>query len=137
MEIRITGTTTLAEIRDEFAQRFPNLKIEFFSDKNRDGILTADERVKNHTTLVGEIQENNRNGILQFEGLTTVAELEKHFYDIFGLYVQVFRKSGSGWLVTTTTDYMTLAEQNNLAGQMSSTVEPTETPDAEDRQELE
>jgi len=137
MFIRITGTTSLAEIRDEFSQRFPNLKIEFFSDRNNDGILTADERVSNHETLVGDIRENNRNGILQAEGLTTVAELEKHFRDVFGLYVQVFRKSGAGWLATTSTDYMTLAGQNDLSGQMSKKVEPSETPDYSDLQDLE
>jgi hypothetical protein len=42
----------------------------------------------------------------------TVSELEKSFTEIYGLYTQVFRKSGNIWLVTTITDNWTLNEQN-------------------------
>lgn len=137
MLIRITGGTTLAEIIEEFTHRFPNLKLEFFTDKNKDGILTADEIVKNHETKVGDIREMGHNGILEIDSLTTTADLEKSFFDVFGLYAQVFRKSGTGWLVTTTTDHLTLGEQNNMSGQMSKSVEPTETTDYEDLRDLE
>lgn len=137
MLIRITGNTTLAEIQEEFSQRFSNLRVEFFTDKNHDGVLTADERVRNLNTRVADIRESNHNGVLQVEGLTTVAELERHFRDVFGLYVQVLRKSGGTWLVTTTTDHLTLSEQNNLSGQMTSRVEPDEAADYADSQDLE
>lgn len=137
MLIRITGTTSLAEIMQEFNHRFPNLKIEFFTDKNHDGVLTADEIVKNHETKIAAIRDTGHNGVLEIDSLTTVSGLEKSFLDVFGLYVQVFRKSGSTWLVTTTTDHLTLGEQNNLSGQMSKSVEPSEAPNFEDLQDLE
>jgi hypothetical protein len=43
----------------------------------------------------------------------TVTELESRFNTIYGLSVQLFRKSGRAWLETTVTDGWTLEEQNN------------------------
>lgn len=45
----------------------------------------------------------------------TVSELEQHFADVYGLSVQVFRKSGEVWLETTTTDNWSLEKQNQEA----------------------
>ena len=42
----------------------------------------------------------------------TVNELEQRFSDVYGLGVQVFRKSGNVWLETTVTDGWTLEQQN-------------------------
>lgn len=42
----------------------------------------------------------------------TVTDLEQSFNTIYGLGVQVFRKSGKIWLETTVTDGWTLEEQN-------------------------
>jgi hypothetical protein len=65
-----------------------------------------------------------------------VGELENLFAEKFGLYVQLFRKSGKVWLQTTTTDTWTLKEQSKLASeQVESDNEPM--PDSMDRQELE
>ena len=42
----------------------------------------------------------------------TVSDLEQKFAELFGLSVQVFRKSANVWLETTVTDGWTLEEQN-------------------------
>lgn len=137
MILRINKNTKIKEIQHEFSKRFPNLKIEFFKDKNKDGQLTANEMIRDAEVNIGSIREMGHDGIYEIDGLVTVAELEKNFYDIFGVYVQVFRKSGNTWLMTTTTDHLTLSEQNHLSAQQSEEI-PAEKPfDAADRNDLE
>jgi len=50
----------------------------------------------------------------------TVAEMEERFRDIYGLGVQVFRKSGTIWLETTVTDGWTLEDQNKQGEALSN-----------------
>jgi len=137
MILRINKQTTISKIQEEFSTRFPNLKIEFFIDKNKDDQLTADEQIKDTSQTIHEIRENGKDGVYDIDGLITVAELEKNFFDIFGLYVQVFRKSGNIWLMTTTTDHLTLSEQNNLSAQQSKKITSEGPIDAADHADLE
>lgn len=137
MILRINKDTKINQIQHEFSKRFPNLKIEFFTDKNKDGQLTANEMIHDTEVNIGSIREIGHDGIYDIDGLVTVAELEKNFYDIFGVYVQVFRKSGNTWLMTTTTDHLTLSEQNHLSSKQHEEILVEKPIDAADRNDLE
>ena len=52
----------------------------------------------------------------------TVVDLEQSFSDVFGLGVQIFRKSGKVWLETTVTDGWTLDEQNRQGEALSKVI---------------
>ena len=43
----------------------------------------------------------------------TVSQLEQNFKNIYGIGIQVLRKSGNVWLETSFTDGWTLKEQNH------------------------
>lgn len=64
----------------------------------------------------------NRNEIAITPDMTVV-ELEQCFNNIYGLGIQVFRKSGKGWLETTVTDGWTLKEQNKQGEALSKVSE--------------
>ena len=50
----------------------------------------------------------------------TVAEIEKEFFNKFGIAMQVSRKqSNNVWIETSRTDYMTLKRQNEKGREMS------------------
>jgi hypothetical protein len=60
----------------------------------------------------------------------TVSNLEQKFRDVYGLSVQVFRRSGKAWLETTFTDGWTLEEQNSQGEDLSKLkVRAIEIPD--------
>ena len=44
-----------------------------------------------------------------------MTELEVVFEDVFGLHVQIFRKSGDIWLQTSSTDHWTLEHHQEKA----------------------
>ena len=62
-----------------------------------------------------------------------VSELEKAFSDIFGLNVQVFRKSNNMWLQTTITDKWSLEKQNQNGKEMN--VPENLSPESDDYNE--
>ena len=68
-------------------------------------MITSDMKLK-------DIQSNQKPGKIIVSRQTRVSELESQFEKEFGLYVQVFRKSGRVWLETTATDNWTLEQQD-------------------------
>ncbi|TND09326.1 MAG: hypothetical protein FD123_1413 [Bacteroidetes bacterium] len=134
MNIKIAGHTRLEEIQQAFASRFPFLKLEFFYDTNKDGKYTANERIIQTQVPVSSVRDSGHDGLFHIDGLMKVADVEKSFTDVFGVYVQVFRKSGNVWLLTTTTDNYSLAELNDLTAEMNEKVE-TEGEDFENNRD--
>ena len=112
MHLIIDSTNSINIVKEQFNALFPFLKLEFFkaphiagqgSPKNK--MITLDVKIK-------ELQKVMRKGKIDLTSDTVVRHLEQKFKTDFGLYVQVFRKSGSIWLETSATDNWTLQRQN-------------------------
>jgi hypothetical protein len=112
MKVTINDNRKIFAIQEEFNQLFPYLKIEFFSKPHKKGGATAKKFVKHNSKTLGECRTIHNAGEMTIIPGMTVSELEQGFGDIYGLGVQVFRKSGRTWLETTVTDNWTLEEQN-------------------------
>jgi hypothetical protein len=128
MKIHIHDDITIAEVQRRFSERFPFLKLEFFSKHHKIGkpshlkfLLPVDRRL-------GDIRKTHTEGELDILPDMRVSDLEQLFATHFGLGVQVFRQSGSSWLETILTDSWTLREQNSEGEFLSSRVRP-ERPD--------
>ncbi len=134
MLLHIEKNMSLAEVQAAFSLSFPFLKIGFFIDSNKDNTLTADEQIKNLKMTIGSIREIDSDGDLRIEGAMTPKQVEYAFKNSFGLDIQIFRKSGNTWLVTTSTDDRSLNEQNEIAREMSSPAESPELPDYQDHE---
>lgn len=121
----IHDSTTISELREEFSRHFPYLKLEFFEfDPNSGKAFSKKNLITNDRKTLGEIRHIHFSGPISIDGHQKVGTLEKNFREQFGMYVQVFRRSGKRWLETTITDQWTLAEQNRQGEEMSrSTIE--------------
>ena len=129
MILHIDKNMTLGEVQTAFSQLFPFLKIGFFLDRNKDNSLSADEQIHNPKMTVASIRDVDFDGDLQIEATMTAKQLESAFWNTYGLEVQLFRRSGSTWLVTKNTDDWTLIQHNEKAREMNTPVENPETPD--------
>lgn len=112
MKIVINDDRRIHDIQDEFHHQFPFLKIEFFSRPHRKGVGSSKRLMKSNGKSIGECRSIHSKGEIQIEPAMTVSDLEQKFAELFGLSVQVFRKSANVWLETTVTDGWTLEEQN-------------------------
>jgi hypothetical protein len=139
MKIHISDKRKISAVQEEFSERFPYLRLEFFSiphniSKSSNVVAT----IIPHYKTIGESRKMHKNSTISITHGMKVSQLEKIFKDDFGLYVQVFRKSGRVWLETTMTDDWTLAEQNHQGEELSKYKGEKEKPfPAEDYGDLE
>ena len=119
MKILINDQRKIFAIQEEFSKFFPYLKLEFFSKPHVVGGGSSPKLIKHNSKTLEECRTLHNTGEITITSGMTVSELEQHFDDIYGLGVQVFRKSGKTWLETTVTDSWTLDEQNKQGEELS------------------
>ena len=121
--IRISDKRKISDLQEEFTREFPYLKIEFFSRSHKEGAPSPRRLMKTGDQTIGQFRTVHKKGSLSIEPTMTVSELERRFRELYGLNVQLFRKSGKIWLETTVTDSWTLKQQNEQ-GESLSTLMP-------------
>jgi len=125
MQLRIAPTRLISEVRQEFNEAFPFLKLEFFKNKVQQQPENIINQVIPHNRRIGDCQKAIIDGMIEINGQMKVKDLEKIFNDQYRLNAQVFRRSGNLWLQTTMTDDWTLQNQNEHGMEISR---PLKTP---------
>ena len=127
MELQINSDRYIWEIQRDFNQSFNYLKIEFFSKPHETQQPSPAKRILSNQGLIVDLLKTNINSSIEIDENMSVADLEKLFKAQFGLFVQVFRKSGNIWLETTMTDGWSLKQQNEHGKEITVGV-PKTTP---------
>jgi hypothetical protein len=124
MTLSINASTTIADLQAAFSREFPYLKIEFFTRLHDVGESTWSKyMVFNKQERFGKLIAFKGNDVpFELSGSVTVADFEQNFQRHFGLGIQVFRKSMSTWLITSSTDNWTLAAQNAQGHESATTL---------------
>lgn len=111
--LTINENQTIAGIQEKFTSVFPFLKVEFFKERHRAGIGSEKKNMlTDRQEKIFRLQQSPKAGKVTVDSGMTVLELEEEFDQKFGLFIQVFRKSGSIWLETSKTDNWTLEQQD-------------------------
>jgi hypothetical protein len=120
INLEIGPDVLISDLNNDFSGLYPFLKLEFFKNSDDSAtLMSAKNMLTQDLTLFGAGLTNSRSGEISVNPERKVAEIEDEFRSLYGLNVQVFRKSGSVWLETTGTDNLTLREQNNLGMEKS------------------
>ena len=120
MVLHISGETSIIEVQKDFNGEYPYLKIEFFKNLDvRQHSYSAQMRFSPKVKIKDARYKNQQEGEIEIADTMSVNDLENKFMDLFGLSVQVFRKSGNLWLETTITDSWTLKQQNDNGKEIS------------------
>ncbi len=117
MKLILTPSTTIGDLKKQFASCFPNLRLEFFNEEHRQGQSSSMNKKLVNDTSLSLISGITAQKYFQFEPTATVAEFEQGLQNEFDLSVQVFRRSGNVWLETIQTDSLTLEKQNAMASE--------------------
>lgn len=122
MNIIINAGTKVSEIKKQFSDVYPYLKIEFFKRPHAKNKLSSEmDRIVSDKPIA-LITKVSTDANIDISGKRTVLQVEQDFWKTFGLSVQVFRKAMNMWIETTLTDSWTLESQNS-EGKMFSTSE--------------
>lgn len=108
----IQDAKTIRDIQHEFQGKFPGLKIEFYEAEHGDHQGSRAANQYDPSKVLRDIRQQHAEGDLVVYPEMTIAQLERNFEELFGLHVQVFRRSKSLWLQTISTDGWTLEKQN-------------------------
>jgi len=112
MKIAINDHRKIFAIQEAFTEKFPFLKLEFFAKPHKQSGASPKKLMNHSGKTLGECRTIHNAGTITITGSMTAGELEQRFADVYGLSVQVFRRSGNMWLETTVTDSWTLDQQN-------------------------
>ena len=113
MEVR--KEMKIADINSAFSQLYPHLKLGFYK-KEHDHFEGSEPKFEyGQDATLGSINPEMAEGKIPHFGEMSVDEFEQKWQDLFGLHVQVFRKSGEVWLQTSKTDFWTLNKQEEKA----------------------
>ncbi len=114
MNLLLKPTDTIKELNAQFMSVYPTLKFRFFNHSHTtgEGSMLKDEIDAN--TLLGVIGLDTETQH-HIQGNSKVKNLEEWMQNQFNAGVQIFRKSGDVWLLTTTTDEWTLHHQEENA----------------------
>lgn len=119
--MQINDNRKISEIQEEFNTLFPYLRLTFFGKtKNGTSNSYGKRNIPTCTSTIGECRTIHNNGILTIKPDMTVLDLDQEFKEIYGIHIQVLRKSGKAWLETTVTDGWTLEEQNRQGEALSA-----------------
>ncbi len=119
----IQDSKTIREIQQEFHEKFPGLKIEFYRTSHKEHTGSSPDNQYEPEHKLGDIRKRHAEGDLTIDPMMTITDLEDQFEELFGLHVQVFRRSRTLWLQTIATDDWTL-EKQNAKGMHSLTASP-------------
>ena len=110
--MKITDTKTLHEVQMEFSKLYPGLKIEFYSEEHDLQRTSPSTQQLDTSNLIGDVRDIHETQELVIKPNDTVGEIEGTLKNLFGLNVQIFRKSKELWLQTSATDGWTIEKQN-------------------------
>jgi len=114
--MKINAHKKLKEIQEEFQEKFPYLKIEFYAGHHTAGEGSPVKEALDPQLTIEEVRTVRKEGNLFIRGDMEVETVEQKFYEEYGLNVQVFRRSGKLWMQTSATDQWTLDKQNRKGG---------------------
>ena len=110
--MKIDPNLSIEEVIAQFSEKYPGLKLELYSQEHEEGQGSSLATTLDHSMKLGDVNPAIESADLDLDPQMTVAELENSFKDVYGLNVQVFRRSNNLWLQTSTTDSWTLEVQN-------------------------
>lgn len=113
MQLKISPNSKLNDIQHEFNAHFPFLKIAFFS-KSHKAFKGSNAKflITDTDLMIQDVSNEAQEGMIFLDNDTVTHHAEHLFEEEFGLFVQIFRKSGNLWLETSLSDNLTLHEQN-------------------------
>lgn len=116
--MKIANDRTIKDLQTDFQKVFPFLKIEFYKTPHGFGEETINKSALSADLRLGDMRTLDNYGVMLLDKTMKTSEFEKLLAKIYGLNVQVFRKSYGKWLQTWATDNWTLQEQNDRSAVM-------------------
>jgi hypothetical protein len=122
MELTIDKQLSIDKIQREFSSQYPYLKLMFSIKPGLSNGLTGSLNINYSKKPIEKHKQIKHKQSLVVNPEMTVKSLEYEFHSLFGLNIQIYRKSGTVWLETTLSDSWSLEEQNKQGEILSNKI---------------
>lgn len=122
MELTIDKRLSIEAIQRDFNMQYPYLKITFIIKPGHSNGLIEPVNINQSNKPIEKHKQIKHNQSLIVNPKMTVKKLEIEFLELFGLSIQIYRKSGTVWLETILSDSWTLEEQNKQGEILSNRI---------------
>jgi hypothetical protein len=119
MKINLTSNITVKDVKRIFNDRFPYLKLEFFTEQYFKYKRSPRVQIVPDNTQLIKIAGVMKEGEMEITANQTVMDVEQKFQERFNLPVHILRRSRYDWQETTWAEGYNLAKQN-LIGRVES-----------------
>ena len=115
MILEINDAKSVFELQDQFSTHYPFLKIDFYAPASLSKkLLPSAEKMSPHQ-LIKCARNIHNSGRLEVMSWFTVSRLEKEFINKFGLEIKVSKRENGRWVLSPTSCFCSLKEQNDRA----------------------
>src|SRR6478736_6778696 len=97
MEIEINNYRKILSVQDAFTSFFPFLHLGFYERPGKQGQLSK-RIVQNTQKTIGECRSVYNAGLISISRKMNISELKQKFREGYGLYIDVFKKTGNSSL---------------------------------------
>ncbi|WP_121355551.1 hypothetical protein [Flavisolibacter nicotianae] len=115
MKLNITKDTSTREIKKQFEEVFPNLKLQFMCEEPSLAELAVAGRNLRPSHQRDQPCCQVREGVFTFTPALTVAEFRKRMKKEFGLGIRLFRSEGNLRIEIDGNSQLSLVRQNAIA----------------------
>ena len=122
MKIYLTPYLKIKDIKRNFENFFPYLKLEFFKQKHEPGQETSSRDLLPNSSFLIDATGMLKPQEIEITSRQTVGEVEQLFETLLNLPIQIYRKTRYSWVETIPTDDLTLEKQDKLGRKLCNAI---------------
>lgn len=110
--LELLPTDTIQDVQQKFRLHFSHLRPEFYKKLHHTDEGSPRKEQFLHNITLSELMVPDQGVQIALDPDMPTGRFEQHFESEFGLHIQIFRLQRGVWLQTTSTDHLSLKEQN-------------------------
>jgi hypothetical protein len=112
MKIVINSSRRISAIQEEFSTMFPGLTLAFYAKPSHPGAAPSTKLIRHSGKTLQDCRINSNDGTIEILPTMNIAELKQNFRDVFGLSVEILKKTKDSSYGNTVGDNLILEEAN-------------------------
>lgn len=117
--IPITKNTKISDVQKSFQEAYSHLSLQFFKKSITKKQESSVKKFFPPEQTLEKVSQLKKEGAISIDSNMTINDLVEEFSKIYGINVQVLRKSANLWLEITLTNNWTLQQQNDHGREIS------------------
>jgi hypothetical protein len=108
MLLEVDDTKKISDLQEKFTLCFPSLKLEVCREKHGWGEICAESQYLTANISIASIRKVHEPGTIEIKSWSKVGEVEKEFYQKFGISIQICYRFGERWIQSGKSDNLTI-----------------------------